>query len=88
LYSIDTLCRELCRNSRINRFAIWAVDSGVLKEAQVQSYSLGGANVPSSVGTLGYNFSNYHRCHGPKFPACWVFQHSHLQVYTSDDVNV
>jgi len=28
------------------------------------------------------------RCHGPKFPACWVFQHSHLEVYTSDDVNV
>ena len=27
-------------------------------------------------------------CHGPKFPACWVVQHSNLQVYTSDVVNV
>jgi len=24
----------------------------------------------------------------PKLTACWVFQHSHLQVYTSDYVNV
>jgi len=28
------------------------VDSGVLKEAHVQSYSPGGTNVPSSSGTL------------------------------------
>jgi len=33
-------------------FPIWDVDSGVLKEAQVQSYLPGGANVPSPVGTL------------------------------------
>jgi len=31
---------------------MWVVDSGGPKEAQVQSYSLGGANVPSWEGTL------------------------------------
>jgi len=32
--------------------AVWVVDSGGSKEAQVQSYSPGGANVPSLEGTL------------------------------------
>jgi len=32
--------------------AVWVVDSLGLKEAQVQSYLPGGANVPSHVGTL------------------------------------
>jgi len=32
--------------------AVWVVDSVGLKEAQVQSYLPGGANVPSHVGTL------------------------------------
>jgi len=35
-----------------DRFAVWIVDSGGPKEAQVQSYSSGGANVPSWEGTL------------------------------------
>jgi len=35
-----------------DRFTVWMVDSGGLKEAQVQSYSPDGANVPSHVGTL------------------------------------
>ena len=34
------------------RFAVWVVDSGGPKEAQVQSYSPGGANVPTWDGTL------------------------------------
>jgi len=33
-------------------FGLWFVDSGGPKEAQVQSYSPGSANVPSSEGTL------------------------------------
>jgi len=33
-------------------FGLWNVDSGGLKEAQVQSYSLGGANVPTWECTL------------------------------------
>ena len=35
-----------------DRFAVWVVDSGGPKEAQVQSYSPGGANEPSWEGTL------------------------------------
>jgi len=42
---IGTFCRELCKNGWTFRFAIWAVDSGGPKEAQVQSYSPNGANV-------------------------------------------
>jgi len=42
-----TFCRELCRNSGTDRFAAWVADSGEPKEAQVQSYSPGGANVPT-----------------------------------------
>ena len=34
-----TFCRELWKNSWTSRFAIWTVDSGGPKEAQVQSYS-------------------------------------------------
>jgi len=35
-----------------DRFTVWVVDSGGRKEAQLQYYSLGGANVPSWEGTL------------------------------------
>jgi len=35
-----------------DRFAVWIVDSGGPKEAQVQSYSPGGASVPTWEGTL------------------------------------
>jgi len=52
LLSIGTFCHELCRNGRTDQFAVWVVGSGGPKEAQVQWYSLGGANVPSHVGTL------------------------------------
>ena len=38
-----TLCHELCKNGLTDRFAIWLVDSGLPKEAQVQSYLPGGA---------------------------------------------
>jgi len=47
-----TLCRELCKNGWNDRFAVWVVNSGRPKEAQVQSYCPGGANVPSWEGTL------------------------------------
>jgi len=47
-----TLCRELCKNGWTDRFAVWVVDSGGLKEAQVQSYSPGGASAPTREGTL------------------------------------
>jgi len=35
-----------------DRFAVWVVDSGGPKEAQVQSYSPGGAHMPTWEGTL------------------------------------
>ena len=40
-------CHELCRNGCTDRFAVWVVDSdsGGPKEAQVQLYSPGSANV-------------------------------------------
>ena len=44
--SYRDFCRELCQNGWTGRFAVRIVDSGGPKEAQVQSYSPGGANVP------------------------------------------
>jgi len=41
--NIGTFCRELCKNGSTDRFAIWVVDSGGSKEAQVQLYSPDGA---------------------------------------------
>jgi len=38
--------------SRTDRFAVCIVDSGGLKEVQVQSYLPGGTNVPTWEGTL------------------------------------
>jgi len=35
------------RTAEPSRFAVWIVDSGEPKEAQVQSYSPGDANVPT-----------------------------------------
>jgi len=49
IIKIETFCHELCRT---DRFAFWVVDSTGPKEAQVQLYSLGGANVPRWKGTL------------------------------------
>jgi len=48
----STLCSELCKNGWTDRFGIWTVDSGGLKEVQVQSYSPGGANVPHLANTI------------------------------------
>jgi len=45
-------CRELCKHGWTDRFAVCVVDSSGQKEAQVQSYSPGGANVPTWEGTL------------------------------------
>ena len=45
-------CRKLCKNGWTDRFALWVVDSGGPKEAQVQLYSTGGAIVPTWEGTL------------------------------------
>jgi len=45
-----TLCRELCKNGWTDRFTPWVVDSGGPKEAQVQSYSSGGANACAHMG--------------------------------------
>jgi len=47
LQSIETFCHELCRNGWSNWFAILVVDSGGPKEAPIQSYSTGDANVHS-----------------------------------------
>ena len=52
IVSIGTFCRELCENGRTDRLAVWIVDWGGPKEAQVQSYSPGGASVPTWEGTL------------------------------------
>jgi len=52
IVSIGTVCRELCKNGWTDRFAVWFVDLGGPKKAQVQSYSLGGANVLTCEGTL------------------------------------
>jgi len=41
------LCLIVVLQLDICLIAIWAVDSGVPKEAKVQSYSPGGTNVPS-----------------------------------------
>jgi len=52
LLSIVTFCGELCRSGWTDRFAAWVVDSGGPKEAQLQLYLPGGANVPTWEGTL------------------------------------
>jgi len=45
--------REGClRSRRLEEDAVWVVDSGGLKEAQVESYLPGGANVSSCEGIL------------------------------------
>ena len=49
---LTTFCRELCKNGRIHRLAVRVDDFGEPNEAQVQSYSPGGAKVPSWDGTL------------------------------------
>jgi len=40
------------KNGSTDQFAVWVVDSGGPKEAQVQPHSPGGANVPSHVDIL------------------------------------
>jgi len=45
IVSIGTFFRELCKKGRTERFAVWTVNSGGPKEAQVQSYSPDGVNV-------------------------------------------
>jgi len=54
LESIGMFCYELCKNGRTDRFAVWVVDLGGRgpKKVQVQSYSLGGANVSLRKSTL------------------------------------
>ena len=52
---LNSCCQALaiaCLRRRTDRFAVRVMDSGGPKEAQVQSYSPGGANVPSPVGTF------------------------------------
>jgi len=51
ILNIETFCHELCKNGWIDRFAVWIVDSGGPKEAQVQSYLPGSANVPTWEGS-------------------------------------
>ena len=50
--SIETFCHDLCKNGCTDQFAVWVVDSGGPKEAEVTSYSPGGASVRSWDGTL------------------------------------
>jgi len=45
-----TICRKMCKNCWINRFAVWVVDSGGPKETEIQPYSPGCANVPCVCG--------------------------------------
>jgi len=52
LYVWSLFCHEQCKNGGADRFAVWIVDSGWPKKAQVQLYSQGGANVPPWEGTL------------------------------------
>ena len=52
ILSKGTFCRKLCKNGRTDRFAVWIVDSGGPKEAQVQSYSPAATYVPTWEGTL------------------------------------
>jgi len=84
--SIGTFCRELCRNDWTDRFAICVVDSGWPKEAQVQSYSLGGANVPTWEGTLAppgeydWTVRLWQRCGLMSY----YFDHLFMQWYTAE----
>jgi len=43
---------EPCKNGLTDQFAVWVVDSSGPKDAQIQLYSPGGANVPSWEDTL------------------------------------
>jgi len=43
----------MCKNGWTDRFAVWVVDWSGPKDAQVQSYSPGGANMPSYSGHIG-----------------------------------
>ena len=52
LWSIGTFCRKLCKNGWTYPFAVLVVDLRGPKDAQVQSYSPGGANVPLWKDTL------------------------------------
>jgi len=52
IVTVGTFCCELCKNGQTDRLAVWIVDSGRLKEAQVQLYLPAGANVPTWEGTL------------------------------------
>ena len=52
LYVWSLFCHEQCKNGGADRFAVWIVDSGWPKKAQVQLYSPSSANVPSREGTL------------------------------------
>ena len=44
-----TVFHELCKNGLTDRCALWVVGSGRPKEAEVQSYSPGCANVQSAL---------------------------------------
>jgi len=52
LWTIGTFCRKLCKNDWTDPFAVSIVDSSAPKDAQIQSYSPGGANVPLWKDTL------------------------------------
>jgi len=47
-----TLCYQLWKNGWTDRFAVWIVDSGGLKEAHIQSYLPDGANGRAHWGHL------------------------------------
>jgi len=50
IVNMGTFCNELYKNGWTGRFAVWIVASGGPKEAQVQSCSTSGANVPTWEG--------------------------------------
>ena len=83
---LTTLRSELYENGWTDRFAIWVVDLGGLKEARVQSYSLGGANVRVDTAVSCKNSWT------DPF-AVWVVEsgvlnEAHVQLHLQGDANV
>ena len=52
---LQSICRELQKNGSTKRFAIWVVDLGGPKEAQVQSYLPGGTHMGGLAPPGEYN---------------------------------
>jgi len=62
IYSLGTFWHELCKNGSTVQFTVWVVDSGEPKEARVQMYSPGGANVPGDTAMGSEKWLNRSIC--------------------------